>query len=106
MTTSGFYHYYCGITAQPNDDELYEDLGEFDLHLHLVQEDLAEKEPKREPRFETGYFQAEWIEISFIFRVSFRDGNEDIYRYIDLVTETLESQLNITIVNFQVETII
>lgn len=106
MTTSGFYHYYCGITAQPNDEEQYEDLGEFDLHLHLVQQELEEKEPKRQPRFETGYFQADWIEMTLIFRASFRDGNEDIYRYIDLVTENLESQLNITIVNFQVESII
>ena len=106
MTTSGFYHYYCGITAQPNDEEQYEDLGEFDLYLHLVEKELAEKEPKRQPRFETGYFQAEWIEITFIFRASFRDNNEEIYRYIDFVTETLEEQLNITIVNFQVESII
>ncbi len=106
MTTSGFYHYYCGITAQPNDEEQYEDLGEFDLYLNLVQQDLEEQDPKRQPRFETGYFQAEWIEISFIFRASFRDGNEEIYRYIDHVSETLENQLNITIVDFQVESII
>jgi len=106
MTTAGFYHYYCGITAQPNDEEQYEDLGEFDLHLHLTQQELAEKEPKRQPNFETGYFQVDWVEISFVFRASFRDGNQDIYRYIDLVSETLEDQLNISIVDFQVESII
>ena len=106
MTTSGFYHYYCGITAQPNDEEQYEDLGEFDLHLHLTQKELAEKEPKRQTAFETVYFQVAWIEITFVFRASFRDGNEDIYRYIDLVTETLEDQLNISVVDFQIESII
>ena len=105
MTTSGFYHYYCGITAQPNDEEQYEDLGEFDLHLHLVQEDLAEKEPKRNPRLATNFYSPEWTEINFVFRASFRDGNEDIYRYIDLVSDTLENQLNITIIDFNVENI-
>jgi len=106
MTTSGFFYYYCGITAQPNDEEQYEDLGEFDMHLNLVQMEIAEKEQKRQPRLETGYFQADWIEITLIFRVSYRDGNEDIYRFIDLVTQTLEGQLNIIIVDFHVESII
>ena len=105
MTTSGFYHYYCGITAQPNDDEQYEDHGDFDLHLNLVQQELMEKEPKRNPRLETNFYNPEWTEINFVFRASFRDGNEDIYRYIDLVSETLESQMNISITDFNVENI-
>ncbi|MHA1223389.1 MAG: hypothetical protein ACTSSG_04695 [Candidatus Heimdallarchaeaceae archaeon] len=106
MTTSGFYHYYCGITAQPNDEEQYEDFSDFDLHLNLTQKELEEKEPKRQPRLETEYFQEDWIEMSFVFRVSYRDGNEDIHRFLDLVTETLEGQLNITIVDFDIENII
>ncbi len=106
MTTAGFYYYYCGITAQPNDDEQYEDHGEFDLYLNLSQKDLAEKEPKREPRLETNYFNPEWVEINFLFKASFRDGTEDIHRYIDLVSETLEGQLNISISDFNIENII
>ena len=45
MTSSGFYHYYCGIIAQPNDEEQYEDLGEFDLHLNLTQMELEALSP-------------------------------------------------------------
>ena len=106
MTSAGFYHYYCGITAQPNDDEQYEDFGDFDIHLNLVQKDLNEKEPKRQPQLETNYFHEEWVEIAFLFRVSFRDGSEDINRYIDLVSESIEGQLNVTIVDFDIENII
>lgn len=106
MTSAGFYHYYCGITAQPNDDEQYEDFGEFDIHLNLVQNELNEKEPKRQPHLETNYFHEEWVEIALRFRVSFRDGSEDINRYIDLVTESIEGQLNVTIVDFDIENII
>jgi hypothetical protein len=40
------------------------------------------------------------------FRVSFRDGSEDINRYVDLVTESIEGQLNVTIVDFDIENII
>ncbi len=106
MTTSGFYHYYCGIIAQPNDEEQYEDHGDFDLHLNLTQNDLKDKEPKRNPILETSFFSKDWLEINFFFRASFRDGNEDIYRYIDLVSDTLISQLNITIIDFHIENIV
>jgi hypothetical protein len=106
MTSAGFYHYYCGITAQPNDEEQYEDFGDFDIHLNLVQSELNEKEPKRQPHLETNYFHEEWVEIAFRFRVSFRDGSEDVNRYIDLVRESLEGQLNVTIVDFDIENII
>ena len=102
MTTSGFYHYYCGITAQPNDEGQYEDLGEFDINLNMVQKELAEKEPKRQPRLETTFFHEDWIEIQFLFRASYRDGTEDIQRYIDLLTEELEVQLNIIIIYFNI----
>ncbi|NPD88093.1 MAG: hypothetical protein HGN29_05200 [Asgard group archaeon] len=106
MTSAGFYHYYCGITAQPNDEDQYEDFGDFDIHLNLVQRELNEKEPKRQPHLETNYFHEDWLEIVLRFRVSFRDGSEDINRFIDLVTESLESHLNITIVDFDIENII
>ena len=106
MTSAGFYHYYCGITAQPNDEEQYEDFGDFDIHLNLVQKELNEKEPKRQPHLETNYFHEEWVEIALRFRVSFRDGSEDINRYVDLVIESIEGQLNITIVDFDIENII
>ena len=106
MTLAGFYHYYCGITAQPNDEGQYEDFGEFDLYLNMSQRELAEKEPKRQPQLETNYFHEEWVEIALKFRASFRDGSEDINRYVDLVVETLQGQLNITIVDFDIESII
>ncbi len=106
MTTSGFYHYYCGITAQPNDEEQYEDLGDFDLHLHMTQKELEEKEPKRQPRLETTFFREDWIEIQLMFRASYRDGTEDIHRFIDLVTEEIQGQLNVTIVDFNIESIV
>ncbi len=106
MTSTGFYHYYCGITAQPNDNEQYEDFGDFDIHLNLVQSEVDEKEPKRQTHLETNFFHEEWVEIAFRFRVSFRDGSEEIDRYVELVRESLESQLNISIVDFDVENII
>ena len=106
MTTSGFYHYYCGITDQPNDEEQYEDLGDFDLNLHMVKKELEEKEPKRQPRLETTFFLEDWIEIQLMFRASYRDGTEDIHRFIDLVTEELQGQLNIVIVDFTIESIV
>ncbi len=105
MTTSGFYHYYCGITAQPNDEGQYEDLGEFDLHLNMVQKEIEEKEPKRQTRLETTFFHEDWIEIQLLFRASYRDGTEDIHRFIDLVTKELEGQLNIMIVDFNIESV-
>ncbi|RLE58103.1 MAG: hypothetical protein DRJ35_08525 [Thermoprotei archaeon] len=100
---SGYYYYYCGIIARPNDTEQYEDYADFDLHLNMVQESLKEKEPKRQPYLETSYFSPEMVEINFRFRASFRDGTEDIHRYIDLVTETLENDLNLTIIEFNIE---
>ena len=106
MTTSGFYFYFCDIIAQPNDEEQYEDFNEFDMYVNLTERELAEKEPKRQPRMETQLFNPDWVEISLKFRASYRDGTEDIHRFIDLVTETLTSQLNVTIVDFNISNII
>ncbi|MHA1419244.1 MAG: hypothetical protein ACTSVO_13880 [Candidatus Heimdallarchaeaceae archaeon] len=105
MTTSGFYFYYCDIIAQPNDEDQYEDFNEFDMHVSLVVNELAEKEPKRQPTMETQIFNPDWVEISLKFRVSYRDGTEDIYRFIDLVKETLTGQLNVIIIDFSVSNI-
>ena len=106
MTSSGFFYYFCDIIAQPNDEEQYEDFNEFDMHVNLAEQEIHDKEPKREPQMETHLFNPDWTEISLRFRASYRDGNEDIYRFIDLVTETLESQLNVTIVDFNISNII
>jgi len=100
---SGYYHYYGGITVRPNDEEQYEDYSEFDLHLNGVQGDINKKEPKRELYLETSYFSNEIVEINFRFKASFRDGTEDIHRYIDLIKETLENELNVTIIEFNIE---
>ena len=105
MTTSGFYFYHCDIIAQPNDEEQYEDFNEFDMYINLVESELEEKEPKRQPNMETQFFAPDWVEISLRFRTSYRDGTEDIHRFIDLVTETLTGQLNVTIVEFNISNI-
>jgi len=105
MTTSGFYFYHCDIIAQPNDEDQYEDFNEFDMYVNLVERELEEKEPKRQPVMETQLFIPDWVEISLRFRGSYRDGTEDIYRFIDFVTETLTGQLNITIIDFNISNI-
>ncbi len=104
--SSGAYFYLCSITVKPNDEGQYEDFNEFDIHLIMCQEELQKKEPKREPYLETTYFQPDWVEIDFKFKVTYRDGSEDINRYIDLVTEEIETDLNVTIVDFGIEGII
>ncbi|MHA1402042.1 MAG: hypothetical protein ACTSQE_16965, partial [Candidatus Heimdallarchaeaceae archaeon] len=70
------------------------------------QEEIHKKEPQRETYLETTYFQPDWVEINFKFKVSYIDGEEDINRYIDLVKEELENNLNVTIVDFVIEGII
>ncbi|MHA1687495.1 MAG: hypothetical protein ACTSYD_14015 [Candidatus Heimdallarchaeaceae archaeon] len=105
MSETGYYYYYCIIKVTPNDEEQYEDMGEFDLYLNMTQKELEKKEPKRQPYLDTNYFSKELIEILFKFRASFRDGTEDINRYIDLVKETIENELNVLITEFNVEEI-
>lgn len=105
MSISGYYFYYCGISAQPNDENQYEDAGEFDVYLHLCQEEMNDKEPKRQTFLETNYFTSQWIEINLRFRISYRDGREDINRYFDLLKEMMENQLYISIVDIKVENI-
>lgn len=106
MSEAGYYHYYCDIIVKPNDEEQYEDMGEFDLYLKDAQDTLLQKEPKRQPYLDTYYFSQELIELVFKFRASFRDGSEDIQRYIDLVKDTIENELNVLIVEFNVEEIV
>ncbi len=103
MAISGYFFYYCGITVQPNDEEQYDELNDFDIYVHLCQEEIKAKEPKREPFLETTYYSPTWAEINFRFKVSYRDGTEDIYRYIDLVKEEIETTLNVIIIDFQLE---
>lgn len=49
MSSAGYFFYLCSITVKPNDEEQYEDFNEFDMHLHLVQEELEKKEPLETP---------------------------------------------------------
>ncbi|MHA1115966.1 MAG: hypothetical protein ACTSRR_08695 [Candidatus Heimdallarchaeaceae archaeon] len=106
MSSAGYFFYLCSITVKPNDEEQYEDFNEFDMHLHLVQEELEKKEPSRDPYLETTFFLPDWVEMNFKFKSSYKDGDEDIYMYIDLVKEEIESNLNVTIVDFGIEGVV
>jgi len=106
MSSAGYFFYLCSIIVKPNDEEQYEDFNEFDMHLHLVQEELEKKEPSRDPYLETTFFLPDWVEMNFKFKSSYKDGDEDIYMYIDLVKEEIESDLNVTIVDFGIEGVV
>ncbi len=83
----------------------YEDV---DVLIWSAEEQISKINPLRKPRLELSFFEElnGYLEIIFIFKISWQDRKADIDEYIEKVIKELENVTNIIIEEYDIESVI
>ncbi len=106
MTVSGYYTVFCAMRGSlKHDDDDHLDFVEFDTRVHEVELTIQESEPQRDVHLETEYFDMGYAELLFVFKGSYLERTSELLEVIDAAADELESSMNFSVDEKEIESI-